>query len=78
MTESVSRRFERYTTLHIGRNAIGVTTRGICFFVKGVQELGSILIPKFFEKIANFVKSTDITAKSAISRRFERYTTCYV
>ena len=46
--------------------------------LKGVQELRSIfLISEFAEKIANFEKSTDITAKSAVSRRFQRYTTCY-
>ena len=29
-------------------------------------------------KITNFAKCTDITAKSAVSRRFERYTTLYI
>ena len=46
--------------------------------LKGVQELRSILqISKIFEKITNFAKCADITAKSAVPRRFEWYTTCY-
>ena len=46
--------------------------------VKCVQELWFIFsIPEIVEKFTNFVKCADITAKFAVPRRFEWYTTLY-